>query len=106
MWGTGNQRMTQYLTDPVMIITAHEVIEGVLHYPVGIRLSDALNTPQLGDAPFIVLTQATVRDRLTGVELLKSELLLTARNTIRMVIPKLELTALSIPGFEADQSES
>jgi len=59
--------MPQFMTDPVMIITSQEVIEGVLHYPVGVRLSDALNTPQLGDSPFIVLTKATVRCRMTGV---------------------------------------
>jgi hypothetical protein len=92
--------MSQYMTDPVILITADEVIEGILHYPVGIRLSDALNAPQQREAQFLVLTRATVRSRATGEELLKSELLLTARNAIRMVVPRLELTALSLPGLQ------
>jgi hypothetical protein len=91
--------MAHYMTDAVVLITADEIIEGILHYPAGIRFSDAFNASPLRDLPFVVLTHATVRGRPTGAELFKSEVLLTARNTIRMVIPAQEITALNLPGM-------
>lgn len=102
MWGAPKPRMAQYMTDPVVVLTSDEVIEGILHYPIGMRLSDALNVRQPQNAPFLVLTRATVRSRITGKELLKTELLLTARNAIKMVVPKLELISVALPGFEID----
>lgn len=100
MWGAPKPRMAQYMTDPVVVLTSDEVIEGILHYPIGMRLSDALNARQPQDTPFLVLTRATVRCRATGKELLRTELLLTARNAIKMVVPKLELVSVALPGFE------
>lgn len=103
MWGPTKPRMSQqYMTDPVVLLTSEEIIEGILHYPAGMRLSDALNSRHPQDSPFLVLTRATVRCRATGKELLRTELLLTARNAIKLVIPKLELTAVALPGFELD----
>jgi hypothetical protein len=88
------------MTDPVILVTADEIIEGIVHYPAGIRLSDAFNAMPYQDAQFVILTRATVRSRTTGIELLRSDLLMTARHAIRMVVPVQDLTMLNVPNTE------
>src|SRR5947209_11451680 len=81
----------------VLVVTEHDVIEGTLCYPRGLRLSDALNAPSSQrDKPNLALVDATVTRIASGQQLVSSQFLLVAREKIVMLMPKSEISAFPL----------
>ena len=93
--------MPEYKTERILLATDEEYIEGVVHHPSAIRLSDAFNAPQHHETPFVVMTDATMLSRETGAEILKSRVLLVLRSTIRIVAPRSEVTWLGLTELQS-----
>jgi len=88
--------------DRVLVVTEHDLIEGTLCYPRGLRLSDALNAPSSQrDKPNLALVDATVTRIATGQKLLASQFLLVARERIVMLMPTSEMTQRPLSGRPA-----
>lgn len=81
--------------EQVVVLTADTLIEATLHYPKGVPLSDALNSVNTRDSPYMALNDVRVMHLQSGKEVLRVNFLLLSCAQVLCIMPKSEV--LSAP---------
>lgn len=77
-----------YESEPIVILTQDELIEGVLYRPEDIRFSDVMNASAYRSVPFLAMRDARIFSRERREEILRTNFVLVARERIICVMPK------------------